>query len=75
MNKNLFFVFFISMALAACGGGDDGDSGACSDDPCLNGGTCVTDGSNVSANAPMALRAICVRQQPAAIPTPVSVRP
>ena len=48
MNKNLFFVFFISMALAACGGGDEGGGDLCSDNPCQNGGTCVTDGSSAS---------------------------
>ena len=31
MNKNLFFVFFISLALAACGGGDEGGNDLCSD--------------------------------------------
>ena len=47
MNKNLFFVFFVSMALAACGGGDD-TADLCSDNPCQNGGTCSTDGSSAS---------------------------
>ena len=48
MNKNLFFVFFISLALAACGGGDEGGNDLCSDNPCQNGGTCTTDGSSAS---------------------------
>ena len=47
MNKNLFFVFFVSMAVAACGGGGD-TTDLCSDNPCQNAGTCTTDGSSAS---------------------------
>lgn len=45
MTKNLFFVFFVSMALAACGGGDGGGEDVCiTENPCQNGGSCmVTD--------------------------------
>ncbi|MBT6180291.1 MAG: hypothetical protein HOI23_23825 [Deltaproteobacteria bacterium] len=52
MNKNLFFVFFVSMALAACGGGDD-TADLCSDNPCQNGGTCsLTDDGGASCDCP-----------------------